>query len=158
MGASKRFGAKLAALQAEPGTYTGDPDHEEYAAYHATFDAANKTAEITELLKVVPAMHKLHQELVPEKVAYKDFWCRYFFQAGPMTSEEARKNKLLTTTELFDDEEFAWDEDESPHPVVEEPVAAAASPAAGTASAANTQAVAAAEGADDEEELCRNFQ
>ncbi len=130
MDQSRRFGPKLAALQADPKTYLSDPCHAEYAAFRASFTAAEKTAEIAELLEVVPAMNDIHQELVPEKVPYVDFWSRYFFQAGPIAEEEARKKKLLTSAELFDDDEnFMWDEDESPNspnPIAEKGIDAAA--------------------------------
>jgi len=130
MDQSRRFGPKLAALQANPKTYLSDPCHAEYAAFRASFTAAEKTAEIAELLEVVPAINDIHQELVPEKVPYIDFWSRYFFQAGPIAEEEARKKKLLTSAELFDDDEnFMWDEDESPNspnPIAEKGIDAAA--------------------------------
>ena len=107
-----RFGPKLATLQAERTTYTIDPTHADYASYRESFVADDKTAEITELLDTVPAMGAMHRELVPEVVAYRDFWARYFFQAEPIAAQEARKNKLLQREVFDDDEEFVWDEDE----------------------------------------------
>jgi hypothetical protein len=56
-----------------------DPCHAEYFAFRAAFAAEEKTAEIAELLESVHAMRFIHRELVPETVAYKDFWSRYFF-------------------------------------------------------------------------------
>ena len=108
----RRFGPKLATLQAERTTYTIDPTHADYASYRESFVADDKTAEITELLDAVPAMGAMHRELVPEVVAYRDFWARYFFQAEPIAAQEARKNKLLQREVFDDDEEFVWDEDE----------------------------------------------
>ena len=52
----RRFGPKLATLQAERTTYTIDPTHADYASYRESFVADDKTAEITELLDTVPAM------------------------------------------------------------------------------------------------------
>ena len=56
-----------------------DPCHAEYFAFRAAFAAEEKTAEIAELLESVRALRYVHRELVPETVAYKDFWSRYFF-------------------------------------------------------------------------------
>ena len=104
-------------MQTAHSSYTSDPEHAEYAEFRAAFSAERKTAEIAELLDAVPRMQAIHQELVPEKVAYTDFWSRYFFLAQQAAAEEERKHKLLTTSQLFDDDdEFAWDEDDSPAP------------------------------------------
>eukprot|EP00960_Hanusia_phi_P021552 638005-Hanusia_phi.AAC.3 len=41
------------------------------------------------------------------------FWARYFFGAKAIADEEARKHKLLSAAQLFDDEDFKWDEEET---------------------------------------------
>jgi len=110
---------KLAALREASVTYTHDPpDKAAYDAFAETFDAKERTLEITEMLKSNPAMEELHKKLCPEQVSYKVFWSRYFFREHALKAEERKTQLLLSASEhLFEDDDLAWDDEiETPPP------------------------------------------
>jgi len=78
-----------------------DPIHAEYFSFRSAFAAEEKTAEIAELLESVHAMRYVHRELVPETVAYKDFWSRYFsrklnkFPPASSSQQSTKNGKLI---------------------------------------------------------------
>jgi hypothetical protein len=47
--------------------------------------------------------------LVPEKVAYADFWKRYLYFKSKIDADEARRKQLFQNK--LDDNEFDWDDD-----------------------------------------------
>ncbi|EKX48193.1 hypothetical protein GUITHDRAFT_151816 [Guillardia theta CCMP2712] len=111
---SNRVNPKLISLQNTKETFTNDPaDHDAFACFLEGFDASKLSMEISDLLQDVESVRSYHDELVPEIVTYKLFWARYFFGAKSIADEEARKHKFLTAAQLFDDEDFKWDEDET---------------------------------------------
>ena len=82
----------------DPKTYISAPCQPEYAAFRANFKAEEKTAEIAGLLQAVPALNLIHQELVPEKVPYQEFWSRFFFQAAACSVASDGECKIRVVT------------------------------------------------------------
>eukprot|EP00286_Rhodomonas_abbreviata_P020249 CAMPEP_0181301226 /NCGR_PEP_ID=MMETSP1101-20121128/7308_1 /TAXON_ID=46948 /ORGANISM="Rhodomonas abbreviata, Strain Caron Lab Isolate" /LENGTH=235 /DNA_ID=CAMNT_0023406511 /DNA_START=71 /DNA_END=774 /DNA_ORIENTATION=+ len=107
--------SKLEAMQADRNSYVTDPPQADaYAKFLETFNAEERTAEISQLLETCVPLATFHNDLVPEKVSYKQYWSRYFFRYNAIKQEEERKKAILKASELFgDDEDFAWDEDDT---------------------------------------------
>mmetsp|Transcript_43362 Transcript_43362/g.67933 ORF Transcript_43362/g.67933 Transcript_43362/m.67933 type:complete len:274 (-) Transcript_43362:401-1222(-) len=129
--------SKLEAMQADAKSYTIDPvPASSYSAFVAELVIGERAEEISQILQASPHVSAFHNDLVPEKVEYKEFWSRYFFRANVIKTEEERKKKILQASELFDGEDdFNWDEEETgdmPAAVSKEPDAVAAQPGSDT--------------------------
>lgn len=107
-----RLDAQLHALHTSVEPFlAADAGDATYDKYASEFSADSQTATIADDLEHYPELRKLMEKLVPEKIAYDEFWRRYYFLREQINQEEARRKKLLT--EAGDnDETFDWDEDE----------------------------------------------
>lgn len=78
----------------------------------ATFDVDGKTEEISKILEKDKDLANLMNEVVPQSVAYKDFWCTYFTQRQRILDVENRRRKILEGEQAANNEEVGWDEEE----------------------------------------------
>jgi BSD domain len=86
----------LHELQHDQGTYVLAPiEVEEFAEFSAQFDVQSRTEEISSLLASDQVVRQLHSMLVPDKVAYVDFWKRYFFRLARFRQAQQRRARLL---------------------------------------------------------------
>ncbi|EPZ32353.1 hypothetical protein O9G_002193 [Rozella allomycis CSF55] len=51
----------------------------DYKNYVDSVNIEDKTTEISKILQTYPEVSNLFGRLVPEKLEYKEFWCRFFF-------------------------------------------------------------------------------
>lgn len=87
------------------------PDGKAYAEFVSDFSADDNTAEIAEQLERYPELRKTMEELVPEKLEYKEFWLRYYWLVAKLKIEEERRKRLMDRAAL-DEEAPGWDDDE----------------------------------------------
>ncbi|KAK7205916.1 hypothetical protein BZA70DRAFT_267024 [Myxozyma melibiosi] len=141
-----RLDAQLHALHTSVEPFlaadAGDATYDEYAA---KFSADTQTETIVNDLEHYPELRKLMEKLVPEKIAYDEFWRRYYFLREQINQEEARRKQLLTEAGTAE-ENFDWDEDEEEEEVAESKsgVASKASTSTETLKAEDSAASAAA--------------
>lgn len=118
---TSRYETELYKLHTTSSYFEGTEEQPE----EKQFNADTKTAEITALLNKYPdTLQKLMNDLVPVKVSYNVFWCRYFkAETDLKVSEEKRKELLDKQTastaersESGDEEEFTWDDDDDDEP------------------------------------------
>lgn len=120
---SSRYETDLYKLHTTSSYFEGAEEQPE----EKQFNADTKTAEITALLNKYPdTLQKLMNDLVPVKVSYNVFWCRYFNAESDLKVSEEKRKQLLdkqtastaARSESGDEEEFTWDdddEDDEPH-------------------------------------------
>lgn len=115
---STRLDAQLHALHTSPEPYleprpTDDPA---FAPFAGQFDIANQTDQIAADLDKYPLLRTLMERLVPNEVAYDEFWLRYYFMREMITSQEEKRKALLqkaaALSENKDGEAFKWDDDD----------------------------------------------
>eukprot|EP00026_Physarum_polycephalum_P011134 Phypoly_transcript_11334.p1 GENE.Phypoly_transcript_11334~~Phypoly_transcript_11334.p1 ORF type:complete len:343 (+),score=82.05 Phypoly_transcript_11334:106-1134(+) len=107
--------ARLLRIQRDPKTYNEAPTDASYEAWSSNFNvgAPENTEAITQLLTSNETVRDFHTALVPTKVLYRDFWCRYYYRMHQLEEEEKRRAAILNSANANDDEEFSWDaEDE----------------------------------------------
>lgn len=90
-----RFDAQLHVIHSAFGSFTKDPVSDRWTGFKADFDADAKTSEISRDLEKYPDLRRASDELVPEKVSYREFWCRYYFLRLVIETEEQRRKELL---------------------------------------------------------------
>ncbi|KAI9767386.1 MAG: hypothetical protein M1839_004528 [Geoglossum umbratile] len=106
-----RFDAQLHVVHSSLDSFARDPSSPEYADWLKGFSVDSKTEQIAKDLEAYPELRSAMERLVPDKVAYKDFWNRYYFLRHVVETEEQRRRDLLKGATTEDDEEIAWDED-----------------------------------------------
>jgi hypothetical protein len=90
-----RFDAQLHVIHSSLDSFLKDPQSPQWADFKKDFDVEKKTEAISEHLAKYEELRRAMEKLVPEKVEYKDFWCRYYFLRFVIESEELRRRELL---------------------------------------------------------------
>ena len=93
-----RFDAQLHVIHSALDGFTRDPISGEWPAFAENFDVDQKTSDISGDLERYPDLRRASEQFVPEKVPYKDFWCRYYFLRLVIETEEQRRKELLKGT------------------------------------------------------------
>ena len=127
-----RFDAQLHVIHSSFDSFTKDPISGEWSNFRNGFNTDEKTEDISNDLSKYSDLRRAMEELVPEKVDYKDFWCRYYFLRLVIQTEEQKRKELLkgnTSPSIFfhdthadllligastqneDEEEITWDAD-----------------------------------------------
>ena len=76
-------------------SFTKDPASEEFGIWVNSFDVEKKTDEISKDLETFNELRTAMEKLVPDTVAYLDFWKRYYFLRHSIETAEARRRDLL---------------------------------------------------------------
>ncbi|KAA8644244.1 hypothetical protein EYZ11_008058 [Aspergillus tanneri] len=105
-----RFEAQLHVIHSNLESFTKDPVSEEWAAFQEEFNVENKTDAIATDLEKYPELRAAMEKLVPEKIEYSTFWCRYYFLRLVIESEEQKRKELLKGANVDGDEDVAWDD------------------------------------------------
>lgn len=92
---TSRFDAQLHVIHTTTDSFVRDPASDEFASWAAGFDADEKTGDIAECLNKYPELRTTMEKLVPDQVAYADFWKRYYFMRHGIETAEARRRDLL---------------------------------------------------------------
>jgi hypothetical protein len=90
-----RFEAQLHVIHSNLDSFTKDPASDKWAAFKDEFNVDNKTDAITVDLEKYPELRSAMEKLVPEKVDYATFWCRYYFLRLVIETEEQKRKELL---------------------------------------------------------------
>jgi hypothetical protein len=90
-----RFDAQLHVIHSSLDSFTTDPASEEYEPWTKTFDVEGKTSDISKDLDSFGELRTSMEKLVPDKVAYGDFWKRYYFLRHSIETAEAKRRDLL---------------------------------------------------------------
>jgi hypothetical protein len=90
-----RFEAQLHAIHTNLASFREDPFGDEWSSFKKTFEIESKTDEIAKILDAYPQLRRTMETLVPEKVEYSDFWCRYYFLRLAIETEEKKRRELL---------------------------------------------------------------
>ncbi|KAH7397824.1 hypothetical protein BKA64DRAFT_723493 [Cadophora sp. MPI-SDFR-AT-0126] len=106
-----RFDAQLHVIHSSQDSFTRDPVSEEYEPWKKTFSVDSKTADISKDLESFTELRSSMEKLVPDTVAYGDFWTRYYFLRHSIETAEARRRDLLKGAAASTEEEVGWDED-----------------------------------------------
>ncbi|OJK02311.1 hypothetical protein ASPACDRAFT_76712 [Aspergillus aculeatus ATCC 16872] len=105
-----RFEAQLHVIHSTLESFTNDPVSELWPAFKQEFMIAEKTEAVAADLEKYPELRSAMEKLVPEKVEYATFWCRYYFLRLVIETEEQKRKELLQGATV-DDEEVKWDDD-----------------------------------------------
>lgn len=108
-----RFDAQLHVIHSTFDSFTHDPISGKWPNFRKSFLVDKKTDDISNDLDQYPDLRRAMEQLVPEKVDYQEFWCRYYFLRFVIETEEQRRKELLrgATTQSHEDEEINWDAD-----------------------------------------------
>ncbi|KAK4147516.1 BSD domain-containing protein 1-B [Dichotomopilus funicola] len=112
---ASRFDAQLHVIHTSPESFTQDGTGAEFESWTKEFDVDKKTADISSDLDKYPELRATMEKLVPDQVAYADFWKRYYFLRHGIETAEARRKDLLKAAaaeEEDDDDEDSDDETE----------------------------------------------
>lgn len=90
-----RFDAQLHVIHSTLDSFSKDPEGEEWKSWTETFDVEKKTGEIANDLEKYEELRSAMEKLVPDQVAYRDFWTRYYFLRHSIETAEARRRDLL---------------------------------------------------------------
>ena len=90
-----RLDAQLHVIHTTPEKFTRDPESDEWMGFEDAFKIDEQTQRISEDLERYPELRKAMEQLVPEKVEYTDFWCRYYFLRMVLEAEEQRRKEML---------------------------------------------------------------
>lgn len=90
-----RFDAQLHVIHSTLDSFSKDSEGEEWKSWKETFDVEKKTEEIAKDLEKYEELRSAMEKLVPDQVAYKDFWTRYYFLRHSIETAEARRRDLL---------------------------------------------------------------
>ncbi len=89
---TSRFDAQLHVIHTNVDSIASDPSGEEYST---DFDIDKKTEDISADLIKYPELRTTMEKLVPDSIAYPDFWKRYYFLRHGIETAEARRRDLL---------------------------------------------------------------
>ena len=92
---TSRFDAQLHVIHSTAESFTKDPVSNEWPNFLDHFKINEKTDTISKDLEKYPELRKIMEQFVPEKVEYKDFWCRYYFLRLVIETEEKRRKEML---------------------------------------------------------------
>ncbi len=90
-----RFDAQLHVVHSTSDSFTKDPVSDEWSSFKSGFQIEEKTENISRDLEKYPDLRRVMEQLVPEKVDYKDFWCRYYFLRLVIETEDQKRKELL---------------------------------------------------------------
>lgn len=90
-----RFDAQLHVIHSTFDSFTKDPISGEWSNFKNDFRTDEKTEDISNDLNKYPDLRRAMEQLVPEKVDYKAFWCRYYFLRLVIQAEEQKRRELL---------------------------------------------------------------
>lgn len=90
-----RFEAQLHVIHSNLESFSKDPVSEEWPTFKQSFNVDNKTDAIAADLEKYPELRSAMEKLVPEKVEYAVFWCRYYFLRLVIETEEQKRKELL---------------------------------------------------------------
>lgn len=90
-----RFDAQLHVIHSSLDSFMNDPVSGEYAPWAKDFNVENKTNDISSDLEKYKELRTAMEKLVPDQVAYEDFWKRYYFLRHSIETAEARRRDLL---------------------------------------------------------------
>ncbi|XP_066395438.1 uncharacterized protein [Miscanthus floridulus] len=109
-----RFEAQLRALQADPATFTSDPeDAEDYAAWSEGFSLDEREEEIEALCYDSDALEAMADRLVPDAVPREVFWARYFYRVHKLKQQEDARAKLVQRViAQEEDADLSWEVDD----------------------------------------------
>ena len=91
-----RFDAQLHVIHSSLEQFSKDPVSSEWPSWKKNFNIEDKTEAISKDLKRHPDLRAAMEKLVPERVDYADFWCRYYFLRLAIETEEKKRKELLT--------------------------------------------------------------
>lgn len=100
-----RFDAQLHVIHSTLDSFLKDPASPQWEAWKKDFDAEKKTDAIAKDLEKHEELRNAMEKVVPEKVDYATFWCRYYFLRHVIESEEQRRREMLKgefSTSLID--------------------------------------------------------
>ncbi|UPX20577.1 uncharacterized protein EKO05_0010805 [Ascochyta rabiei] len=124
-----RFDAQLHVIHSTLDSFLKDPASPQWEAWKKDFDAEKKTDAIAKDLDKHEELRNAMEKVVPERVDYATFWCRYYFLRHIIESEEQRRREMLKASTPADEEEVDWssdsDEDDSAAPTTKSPTAPA---------------------------------
>lgn len=92
---ASRFEAQIHVIHTSVESMLSDPPGTEYEEWVKDFDAEKKTDDISADLEKYPELRTTMEALVPDKVAYADFWKRYYFLRHGIETAESRRRDLL---------------------------------------------------------------
>jgi hypothetical protein len=90
-----RFDAQLHVIHSSLDSLMKDPVSAEWPKFKEGFKADEKTEEIGKDLEKYSELRRAMEKLVPEKVDYGNFWCRYYFLRLVIETEEQKRRELL---------------------------------------------------------------
>ncbi|KAL4979056.1 hypothetical protein BDW66DRAFT_116928 [Aspergillus desertorum] len=106
-----RFEAQLHVIHTTFDSFLKDPMSDEWPEFHKSFSIEDKTSTVAADLEKYPELRAAMEKLVPEKVQYADFWCRYYFLRLVIETEEQKRKDLLRGASVEEEEEVGWDDD-----------------------------------------------
>ncbi|KAI9864164.1 MAG: hypothetical protein M1824_005559 [Vezdaea acicularis] len=109
-----RFDAQLHVIHCSADSFIKDPASAEYAPWAARFAVDSKTDDIARHLDKYKELRGAMEKLVPDRVAYADFWKRYYFLRHVIETEEQRRRELLKV--LISSRPAATGAQSHPHP------------------------------------------
>jgi hypothetical protein len=94
-----RFDAQLHVIHSSLDSFTKDPVSVEFEPWTETFSVESKTDDIAKDLMNHGELRTSMDKLVPDRIAYGDFWKRYYFLRHSIETAEARRRDLLRGTD-----------------------------------------------------------
>ena len=88
-----RFDAQLHAIHSSLDSFTKDPDSEEFKSWAKWLMLRARRATSAKDLENFPELRASMEKLVPDQVAYPDFWKRYYFLRHSVETAEARRQR-----------------------------------------------------------------
>lgn len=90
-----RFEAQLHVIHSSLDSFSKDPVSDQWPKWKEEFKIDDSTSDIAADLETYPELRRAMEQLVPEKVDYADFWCRYYFLRLVIETEEKKRKELL---------------------------------------------------------------
>lgn len=90
-----RLDAQLHVIHTRLASFLEDPDSPEWSKWKENFEVEQKTDQIAADLESYRDLRAAMEKLVPDQVAYKDFWTRYYFMRHVIETEELRRRDML---------------------------------------------------------------
>jgi hypothetical protein len=90
-----RFDAQLHVIHSSLDSFMKDPVSDKWPGFKEGFNADEKTEDIGKDLEKYTELRRAMEKLVPERVEYGEFWCRYYFLRLVIETEEKKRRELL---------------------------------------------------------------
>ncbi|MQL72412.1 hypothetical protein Taro_004752 [Colocasia esculenta] len=110
-----RFEARVQGIQSDPATFSEEPeDAEDFSAWIAAFQLAEREAEIESLLAENRALEGNLARLVPQVVDHDTFWSRYFYKVHKLRQAEDMRANLVkrVISREEEEEDLSWEVDD----------------------------------------------